>query len=229
MIKAIALDDEPLALEVLQCFCSQFSSIKLITVFSNTDKAMRYLKKYPVDVVFLDINMPAISGVDFAKKLPRSVILVFTTAYSEYAIEGFNLSAIDFLVKPYSFTRFEKAVHKITQQLELQNKVITQNFLTIRADYSLINVQFEDILYIEALGDYVKIFVKNKKTVIPKITLKSILSKLPQKDFIRVHRSFIISLTKVNSVKNRLIFIEEKEIPVGASYEEDFLSRFIQK
>lgn len=229
MIKAIALDDEPLALEVLQCFCKQLSSIKLVAVFSNTNKAMRYLKKHPVDVLFLDINMPAISGVDFAKNLPCSVLLVFTTAYSEYAIEGFNLSAIDFLVKPYSFTRFEKAVHKITQQLELQNKLVTQNFLTIRADYSLIKVLFEDILYIEAMGDYVKIFVMNKKTVIPKITLKSILSKLPQNDFIRVHRSYIISLTKVNSIKNRLIFIEDKEIPIGASYEENFLSRFIQK
>lgn len=229
MINAIALDDEPLALEVLQCFCKQLPSIKIVAVFSNTDTAMRYLKKHPVDVLFLDINMPAISGIDFAKNLPNHVLLVFTTAYSEYAFEGFNLSAIDFLVKPYSFTRFEKAVYKIIQQLELQNKVVAQNFLTIRADYSLIKVLFEDILYIEAMGDYVKIFVMNKKTVIPKITLKSILSKLPQNDFIRVHRSYIISLTKVNSIKNRLIFIKDKEIPIGASYEENFLSQFIQK
>ncbi|WP_026727359.1 LytR/AlgR family response regulator transcription factor [Flavobacterium denitrificans] len=229
MIKAIALDDEPLALEILQSLCDTIDYIELEKVFTKSDEAFKYLKKYPVDLLFLDINMPSISGLDFYKKLPNKTMVIFTTAYSEFAVEGFTLSATDYLLKPISLSRFQQAAEKAFSQWKQQNQNIEQQYLFIRADYSLIKILFSDILYIEGLDDYVKIHIQNQKTVVARMTLKAMLQKLPETEFIRVHRSFIIPISKVEKIRNKVIFIDTAEIPISTSYEEAFFALLDKK
>jgi len=224
MIKAIALDDEPLALEILQSLCDTIEYIELEKTFTKSDEAFKYLKKYPVDLLFLDINMPSISGLDFYKKLPHKTMVIFTTAYSEFAVEGFTLSATDYLLKPISLSRFQQAAEKAYSQWKQQNQNIEQQYLFIRADYSLIKILFSDILFIEGLDDYLKIHIQNQKTVVARMTLKAILQKLPETEFVRVHRSFIIPVSKVSKIRNKIIFIDQTEIPISASYEEAFFA-----
>jgi DNA-binding LytR/AlgR family response regulator len=224
MLKAIALDDEPLALEVLQSFCNQMEEISLEKTFTKSEDAFKYLKKYPVDLLFLDINMPSISGIDFYKKLPHKTMVIFTTAYSEYAVDGFNLSATDYILKPFTFSRFQQAVEKAHSQWKLQNQNPEQLYLFIRADYSLIKILFSDILFIEGLDDYLKIHIQNQKTVVARMTLKVILEKLPSLEFFRVHRSFIVPISKIDKVRNKIIYINDEEIPVSASYEAAFFA-----
>ncbi|SFC53700.1 LytR/AlgR family response regulator transcription factor [Flavobacterium phragmitis] len=226
MIKAIALDDEPLALEILQSLCDTIDYIDLERTFTKSEEAFKYLKKYPVDLLFLDINMPSISGLDFYKKLPHKTMVIFTTAYSEFAVEGFTLSATDYLLKPISLSRFEQAAEKAYSQWKIQNQNIEQQYLFIRADYSLIKILFSDILYIEGLDDYVKIHIKDQKTVVARMTLKAIIQKLPETEFVRVHRSFIIPISKVSKIRNKIIFIDQTEIPISTSYEEAFFMLF---
>ncbi|MEN2414585.1 LytR/AlgR family response regulator transcription factor [Flavobacterium mesophilum] len=229
MIKAIALDDEPLALEILQSLCDTIDYIELEKVFTKSDEAFKYLKKYPVDLLFLDINMPSISGLDFYKKLPNKTMVIFTTAYSEFAVEGFTLSATDYLLKPISLSRFQQAAEKAFSQWKQQNQNIEQQYLFIRADYSLIKILFSDILYIEGLDDYVKIHIQNQKTVVARMTLKAMLQKLPDTEFVRVHRSFIIPISKVEKIRNKIITIDTAEIPISASYEEAFFELLDKK
>jgi DNA-binding LytR/AlgR family response regulator len=224
MIKAIALDDEPLALEILQNLCVEIEYIDLQKVFTKSEEAFKYLKKYPVDLLFLDINMPSISGLDFYKKLPHKTMVIFTTAYSEFAVEGFTLSATDYLLKPISFSRFQQAAEKALQQWKTQNQNLEQHYLFIRADYSLIKILFSDILYIEGLDDYLKIHIQNQKTVVARMTLKVLLEKLPSPEFVRVHRSFIVPVSKIEKIRNKIIYLNDKEIPVSASYETDFFA-----
>ncbi|UUF15524.1 MULTISPECIES: LytR/AlgR family response regulator transcription factor [Flavobacterium] len=229
MIKAIALDDEPLALEILQSLCDTIHYIELKKTFTKSDEAFKYLKKYPVDLLFLDINMPSISGLDFYKKLPHKTMVIFTTAYSEFAVEGFTLSATDYLLKPISLSRFQQAAEKAFSKWKQQNQNIEQQYVFIRADYSLIKILFSDILYIEGLDDYLKIHIQNQKTVVARMTLKAILQKLPETEFIRVHRSFIIPISKISKIRNKIIFIGQAEIPISVSYEEAFSKLFDQK
>ncbi|WP_269226768.1 LytR/AlgR family response regulator transcription factor [Flavobacterium eburneipallidum] len=224
MIKAIALDDEPPALDVLQSFCDKIDYVDLQKTFTKSDDAFKYLKKYPVDLLFLDINMPSISGIDFYKKLPHKTMVIFTTAYSEYAVEGFTLSATDYLLKPFSFSRFEQAVEKAYSHWKIQNQNPEQQYLFIRADYSLIKIPIADILFIEGLDDYLKIHIQNQKTIVARMTLKAILEKLPASEFVRVHRSFIVPISKIEKVRNKIIYINEEEIPVSASYETAFFA-----
>lgn len=229
MIKAIALDDEPLALEILQNLCSDIEYVDLQKTFTKSEEAFKYLRKYPVDLLFLDIDMPSISGLDFYRKLPHKTMVIFTTAYSEYAVEGFTLNATDYLLKPISLSRFQQAVEKAFQQWKTQNQNSEQQYLFIRADYSLMKILFSDILYIEGLDDYLKIHIQNQKTVVTRMTLKVILQKLPVNEFIRVHRSFIVSISKIDKIRNKIIYINDKEIPVSASYETIFFALFNDK
>lgn len=224
MMKAIALDDEPLALEILQNFCDGIEYVTLQKTFTRSEEAFKYLKKYPVDLLFLDINMPSISGLDFYKKLPHKTMVIFTTAYSEYAVEGFTLSATDYLLKPFSFARFQQAIEKAFLQWKLQNQIPEQQYLFIRADYSLIKILFSDILFIEGLDDYLKIHIQNQKTIVARMTLKALLQKLPVTEFVRVHRSFIVPISKIEKVRNKIIYINQEEIPVSASYETAFFT-----
>ncbi|NUY80092.1 response regulator transcription factor [Flavobacterium sp. MAH-1] len=224
MIRAIALDDEPPALEVLKALCDQVDYVALQKTFNKADEAMKHLRKYPVDLLFLDINMPSISGIDFYRNLPHKTMVIFTTAYSEYAVEGFNLNAVDYIMKPFSLSRFTQAVEKVKTQYKYQNQNAEQQFLFIRADYSLIKIPIADILFIEGLDDYLKIHIQNQKTVVARMTMKAILEKLPSSGFIRVHRSFIVSIPKIEKVRNKIVHIGEEEIPISASYEKEFLA-----
>jgi DNA-binding LytR/AlgR family response regulator len=224
MINAIALDDEPPALRIVENFCGKVDFINLVKTFTHPAEAMNYLEKFPVDLLFLDIRMPSISGIDFAKQLPKEQMVIFTTAFSDYAVEGFNLNAIDYLLKPYTFDRFLQAVNKAQDYFRFYHnqESAVQQYIFVRADYSLIKIMLADILYIEGLDDYVKIYQPEKKTVIARMTMKSILEKLPAKKFARVHRSFIVLLSRIDKVRNKMIHIGDKTIPVGSSYEEAF-------
>lgn len=232
MIKAIAIDDEPPALHVLENFCSQVSFISLEKTFTQPAEALKYLKKFPVDLLFLDIQMPSFSGIELYKKIQQETMVIFTTAYSEYAIEGFNLNAVDYLLKPYAFDRFLQACNKANEYFNFvhQTKPVEDQFIFIRADYSLVKITIADILYIEGLDDYSKIYLQNNTNIVARITLKSILEKLPTQKFIRVHRSFIVPFEKIERVRNKTIMLaNDKEIPVGSSYETEFFNRFGSK
>jgi len=152
-------------------------------------------------------------------------MVIFTTAYSEYAVEGFNLNAVDYLLKPFTFERFMQAVNKAKTAAKIADDQ-KEKYLFIRADYSLIKIVTEDILFIEGLDDYLKIHIQNDKPVIARMTLKNILEKLPSADFVRVHRSYVVPFSRIKSVRNKIIYIENEEIPVGNSYEENFLKLF---
>lgn len=223
MIKAIAIDDEPPALKVIENFCTDTPSIELQKTFTSPRDALKYLAKFPVDLLFLDINMPSLSGIDLYKEVRQDTMAIFTTAHSEHAVEGFNLNAVDFLLKPFTFERFTQAVNKANDFYQYQHPAAAaiQQFLFIRADYSLVKIAIADILFIEGLDDYLKIHIHNQKTVVARMTMKAILDKLPGNEFIRVHRSFIIAFSKIGSMRNKLIVIAGTEIPIGASYEEN--------
>ncbi|MDP2385275.1 MAG: LytTR family DNA-binding domain-containing protein [Bacteroidota bacterium] len=230
MIKAIAIDDEPPALDVIENFCSKIDFIDLQKTFTKPTEALKYLRKFPVDLLFLDIQMPSLTGIEFYKAVQQDTKVIFTTAHSEYAVEGFNLQAVDFLLKPYTFERFEQAVNRAKEAIGMtrQSDSSSEQFLFVRADYSLVKINISDILYIEGLDDYLKIHVYNQKTIVTRMTMKSILKRLPQKDFVRIHRSFIIPFKRVESVKNKVLILEGKELPIGNSYEEEFFKLFKQ-
>ncbi|SEV91784.1 two component transcriptional regulator, LytTR family [Chitinophaga sp. YR573] len=222
MIRAIALDDEPPALNVLQTFCEKVETIVLERTFTGTEDALKYLEQSPVDLLFLDINMPALSGIDFYKSLPQKIMVIFTTAYSEYAVESYNLSAIDYLLKPFTFKRFQQAIDKADKYLRLEQP----KDLVLRIDYGLVKIVLTDILFIEAYDNYLKIHVLNIKPVIIRMTMKALLSSLPADVFIRVHRSYIVSLNHIEHVRNKVISVAGQKIPLGSSYEESFFHFF---
>jgi DNA-binding LytR/AlgR family response regulator len=226
MIKAIAIDDEPLALEIIENYCSKSDIITLERTFTKVSEALKYFNKFPVDLLFLDIHMPSISGIDFYKSLQKETMVIFTTAHSEYAIEGFNLNAIDFLLKPYSLERFNAAVKKADDYYKYTQNSNTEkpNFIYVRADYSLFQIAIDDIFYIESFADYLDIHIDNQKKITTRMTMKMILEKLPEKDFARVHRSYIIPVKRIAQIRNKIVYIADKEFPIGSSYESHFFS-----
>jgi DNA-binding LytR/AlgR family response regulator len=228
MIKAIAIDDEPPALTIIENFCAQLDAVMLLRTFSKPSEALKYLRKFPVDLLFLDIQMPSLTGIDFYKKVEQDTMVIFTTAYSEYAVEGFNLSAIDYLLKPFTFERFNQAVSKANEfyNYQHQSEKVNQHYLFIRADYALAKIAVADILYIEGLDDYLKIYLLNQKPVVARMTMKALQEKLPAKEFVRVHRSFIIPFARIEVVRNKTISIADIEIPIGSSYEDNFFQLF---
>lgn len=230
MIHAIAIDDELPALEVIEAHCMNSTEVKLDAVFTKPHDAEKYLKRFPVDVVFLDINMPSISGLKLAKFLPPQCLVIFTTAYAEFAAESYELNAIDYLLKPINKSRFDKALLKAKEYLNyLKNKETNDHqYLFIRADYAIHKISVTDILYIEGVGDYVKIFIKEKKTIVARVTMKEILNKLSN-DFIRVHRSYIIPLSRIEYVKGRSVKLPEIEISIGITFFDHFLASFQSK
>ena len=226
MITAIAIDDEPLALKIISHYCDQIDFISLEKTFTQQSEALKHLKKYPVDLIFLDIQMPNKNGVDFYKMLNNNPMVIFTTAHSQYAVEGFNVNATDYLLKPFSAERFITAVQKARNEFEFRKNQSIQTHLMIRADYKLHRIEFDDILLIEGLDDYVQVHLANKTKIVARLSMKGILEKLPEKNFIRVHRSFIISIKKVKAIVNKNIQIEDFVIPIGDTYKEEILKLF---
>lgn len=221
MIRAIAIDDEPLALQIISHFCDQIDFISLEKTFTVQSEALKHLKKFPVDLLFLDIQMPNKNGIDFYKLLENDVMVIFTTAHSEYAVEGFNVNATDYLLKPFSFERFEIAAQKARNEFQFRNNTAVQTHLMIRADYKLHRIEFEDILLLEGLDDYVQIHLKNKTKIVARLSMKSALEKLPETQFLRVHRSFIIPKSKVKSIQNKVIHIDDFSVPIGETYKDE--------
>lgn len=225
MIKAAAVDDELPALEILQNFCARIGEVALEKVFNKPSEALSYLNQNPVDILFLDINMPSLNGIEFSKILLQKTNIIFTTAYSEYAIEGFNLNAVDYLLKPFTFLRFQQAIDKAMLFIK-SSETGNAAFITLRVNYGLIKINTKDILFIEGLDDYLKLHLLNQKPIVVRMTMKAMLEKLPVNEFVRVHRSFIIPLSKVSSVRNKIIYVNSEEIPLGSSYEEGFFRVF---
>lgn len=226
MIKAIAIDDEPLALKIISHFCDSSEFLSLEKTFTKQAEAVKYLDKYPVDLIFLDIQMPAQNGIDFYKMLEKDPMVIFTTAYSEYAVEGFNVNATDYLLKPFSQERFDQAVQKARKEFDTRKNRTEQNHLMIRADYKLYRVEYEDILYIEGLDDYIQIHLVNKPKIVARFSMKNIIELLPQSRFVRVHRSFIVPIRKVSSVQHKSLQIGTETIPIGETYKEDIQKYF---
>ena len=225
MIKALAIDDEPLALSVIETFCNDIDYIDLQKTFTKPNEALKHLKKFPVDLLFLDIHMPSLTGIDFYKNIEQNTLVIFCTAHGQYAVEGFNLNALDYLLKPFTLERFKQATEKARDYFAISDNQKTQHIF-IRADYSLQKILLDDITCIEALDDYLKIYVNQQKTIVARMTMKAMLEKLPASDFIRVHRSFIVPIKKVESLRNKTLQLGDKKIPVGNSYEEEVLKHF---
>jgi len=225
MLKAIAIDDEPPALDIVGTYCERLENVELVKTFTGTGKALAYLEKFPVDLIFLDINMPAMSGLEFYKKIPSPAMVIFTTSYSEYAVESYNLNAIDYLLKPYTFSRFQQAIEKAFKAYQYQHQTDQQQqYIMLRVDYGLVRTTLADILFIEGLDNYLKIHLHEQAPLVVRMTMKMLQDKLSEKEFIRVHRSYIVSMRKIDSVKNKVVHIGREEIPLGSSYEKQFLA-----
>ncbi|WP_457617611.1 LytR/AlgR family response regulator transcription factor [Lutibacter sp.] len=232
-MKCLIIDDEPLAVELLEDFVSKVPTLDLVAVCSNAVEATTVLQKRRVDLIFSDIEMPDFSGIEFIKSLDVKPLFIFTTAYSHYAVEGFNLNAVDYLVKPIPFHRFLKAVNRAQDLFLLKNEEIlptikTQDmpdFIFVKSDYENIKLNFEDIKYFEGLKDYIKIFSTSHKPILTLSNFKNIEEKLPKNIFIRVHRSYIVSLKYIHSVQRNRILIDGVRIPIGQNYRDKFLKK----
>ncbi len=226
-IQCIIVDDEPIAREILENHLRKVDSIKVVATCKNAVEAFNEINKNNIDLIFLDINMPEISGLSFAKSINKNIKIIFTTAYREYAIDGFDLKAVDYLLKPISFERLLQAVNKfldenITFHSDKKEELIREksDFIFVRSDRKMIKINFSEVNYIESLGDYLKIHLPNK-TIITRETITSIEAKLPKKDFLRIHRSFIVSVNKIESFTNEFVEINNKAIPISRSYKND--------
>lgn len=224
-MNCIAIDDEPLALNIISDFCSKLDFLDLKATCSNAIDALKIMDNEQIDLLFLDIQMPNISGLDFIKTLSNPPIIIFTTAFSEHALEAYDLNAIDYLVKPIPFDRFLKSVNKAYSLYRLQNtkQEPLSNFMMVKADYATLKVSFIDILYIEGLKDYVKIFLKDQM-IVTKTTMKNIQEKLPTTSFIRIHKSFIVNLSKIEKIENNRIVFGKEWLPIGNSYRTAFFN-----
>ena len=233
-MNVIIVDDEPLAQDVLETYVSQIPDLNLVAKCNNAIEANEALQNNQVDLMFLDIQMPQLTGTDFLKSLANPPMVVFTTAYSEFAVEGFELNALDYLLKPISLDRFMRAVNKAKEQLELQKGgkkdeeivEIGNDFFFVKADKKLVRVSFEDIIYIEGLKDYV-IIRQESGRVITLQTMKSLEEKLPHSKFRRIHRSFIVNVEKINALMGNMVEVmekgKEKHLPIGKNYRDDLL------
>lgn len=218
IIRCVAIDDEPLALDVISKFCKRRGGIELST-FSDPQLGLEAIIRDKPDVAFLDIEMGNISGLDIARQLPKETCFIFTTAYLDYALDGFELDAVDYLHKPFAYTRFLTAVEKALRRIGTGTDASAGRSLLVKQDYSNVNIPLSDIIYIEAMEGYVKIFRENNICTISRVILKNIGSQLPSNEFIRIHRSFIVQKSKIKSfTKKEVALTNGKCIPVGRQY-----------
>ncbi|RIJ47333.1 DNA-binding response regulator [Maribellus luteus] len=226
-INALIIDDEPLAQDVIKQYAQKLPDLKIAATCSEAICAHRILQEQSIDLIFLDINMPKLSGISFLKNLNNPPLVIFTTAYSEYALEGFELNAVDYLKKPFSFERFCKAFYRAEELLLLKRKAVTQpgesdaKFLFIKSNKKNYKINFADIMFVEGLGDYIKIHIKENHYV-TNLSMKRILDLLPADLFYRIHKSYIISLHNIESVEGNMVSIEGNKLPIGNSYRQDF-------
>ena len=227
-IKCMAIDDEPLALQQIAGYIQQIPFLKLVAQCSNAFDALKVINSEQVDLMFVDINMPDLDGLEFVKSLEIKPLLIFTTAYSEYALEGFKVDALDYLLKPFYFSEFSKAAQKAKKQFELMHlkpdaPEKDDDFLFIKSEYKLVRINLNDIRYIEGMKEYVRIHLDGQKPVMTLLSMKSLEEKLPETKFMRVHRSFIVNTDKITTVERfRIVFDEKVFIPVSENYKEKF-------
>ncbi len=233
-IKCLAIDDEPLALKQISSYIQNTPFLETVALCQSAFEAMEYLANNDIDLMFVDINMPDINGMDFVKSLTNPPQVIFTTAYSEYAIEGFQVDAIDYILKPISYTVFLKSATKAKSWFELHKKQgetlqATPECLFVKSEYKLVKILLSEITYIESANEYIQIHLQNDPPVTTLIRLKSMEEQLPSHKFMRVHRSFIVNLEKVKVIdRNRIVFDQKVFIPIGEQYKENFQA-FIDK
>ena len=230
-LRCVIVDDEPIAREILISFVEKTPNLELVKNCKNATEAIDVLQKETIDLFFLDINMPEITGLSLAKIINKKSKIIFTTAYRDYAVDGFNLNVVDYLLKPIAFDRFLQAVQKVFELNPVvkisEEKENNSDFMFVRTDRKMIKITFDAILYIEGLGDYLKIFTK-ESSIITRETMGNLEAKLPVKKFIRTHRSFIISLSKITSYTNEFIEVKNKAIPMSRSYKESVLQKLAE-
>jgi two-component system LytT family response regulator len=215
-MKAIAIDDEPIALDVVRSHASKVSFLELKAEFTDAFKAMEYLQKESVDLIFLDIKMPDISGIEFLNSLTKKPLVIFTTAYPEHAVLSFELDAIDYLLKPFSLTRFIKACNKAYEFKQLRGKP-ENDYIFLKTGYEQVRVRFDEICYLEAAGNYVS-FVFKDKSLLSRMTFGELDEILPPNKFIRLHRSYVAAINKIDKIEKHQVTINGDKIPVGASF-----------
>ncbi len=226
MMNCIVVDDEPLARDILVDFIGKVPFLKLKASCKNGFEALNVLQKEKIDLIFLDIQMPDMSGIQLYESLSYRPLVIFTTAYSNYAVTGFDLDAVDYLVKPFAFQRFLKAVNKAREQFkprEPHSSDVSHDFMFVKDGTKIIKVVYDEILYLEGMKDYVKIVLKEKKMVMPLISMQNIMEKLPQGQFVRIHRSYIVSLSKIETVEKNRVVIAGKWLPIGNSYKNSLM------
>jgi two-component system response regulator LytT len=234
MLKTIAIDDEPLALELITGYISKTPFLKLSGGFSNPLDAMEFLSREQIDLIFLDVQMPDLTGIEFTRTLKNRPKIIFTTAYAKYALEGFKLEVVDYLLKPFNYEEFLMAVRKAQHLISLEKKAMKHieaddEFLFLKSEYKIRRINFNDIKYIEGLKDYVKVYtVHENKPILSLTSLKALESKLPENKFMRVHRSFIVNLEKINTIERSRIVFGKVYIPVSEQYKEKF-QQFLDK
>ena|SRR5690554_1615831 len=229
-VKALIIDDEPLAQKIIEQYAIKLPNLKIVEQFNDAISARQWLNENDVDLIFLDINMPKLSGISFLKSLKEPPLVIFTTAYSEYAVEGFELNAIDYLKKPFSFERFYTAFTKAEALLRLKVSAAAKvhdatdekPFIFIKSNKKTYKIDIGELCYVEGLGDYIQLHLPNQK-IITNLSMKRILEILPADKFYRIHKSFIIALNKVELIEGNTVLINKKRIPIGNSYRQSFM------
>jgi len=224
MIKCMLVDDEPLAMEVITAYLGKITGFEIVAKCKNALEAFEILQKETIDLIFLDINMPQLSGIEFVKTLKNPPKIIFTTAYRDYALEGYELNAVDYLLKPISFGRFMKAIDKVQRKVEEQNinepiNISAEPFLYVKMDKRVLKIYLDDIRYIESQKDYVKI-VTIEKEVITKQKISYLEERLSSGQFVRVHRSYLVAINKITAFSSTNVEINEIELPIGRSYKQ---------
>ncbi|GGK72748.1 LytR/AlgR family response regulator transcription factor [Rufibacter glacialis] len=219
-MKAIAIDDEPIALEIIRSHASKVPFLDLRAEFTDAFKALEYLQKEPIDLLFLDIKMPDISGIDFFNSLSKKPLLIFTTAYSEHAVTSFEMDAVDYLLKPFSLSRFIKGCNKAFELYNFRNSSETQDHLYVKTGYEQLKIMFDEILYLEATGNYVTFALKDKN-VLSRSTFMEAIQLLPAEKFVRVHRSYVVAVHKIERVERHQVTIHQKTIPLSEAYRQN--------
>jgi len=235
-MNCIIVDDEPLAREAVEMLIEQTNGLNLLGSFNSAETASNFMKSNSVDLVFLDIQMPGINGIEFARIIPKETFVIFTTAYSEFATESYEVEAIDYLIKPIKIERFARSVEKAQTYFKLFKadyknnniEMITDDYFYVKADRKICKVHFSDILFIQGLKDYVIIHTENQK-VITALNIKTVHEQLPKNMFVRVSKSYIVHVVKIDSIDNNTIYIGKNEIPIGNIYRDFFFEEFVTK
>lgn len=229
VIRCVAIDDEPLALQVISKFCNRIGNIELLT-YSDPLVGLDVIRQTKPHIAFLDIEMENITGLAIARQLPEETCFIFTTAYLDYALEGFELDAVDYLHKPFAYSRFQTAIFKALRRLRLDEAVDDNRYILVKQDYNNVSIPLAEILYIEAMEGYVKIYRENGDCTVSRMILKNIGRQLPEQDFIRIHRSFIVQKSKIKSFNKREIELRTgKLLPIGRLYSNEVTSILLPK